>query len=297
MRVLPVLAAGVFLLGAAWQTNLPAPLASHFEKLTAAKALSVTYTGRIVGEAAVPYQLSMAKPNLFKLTTPDGFVLSDGKKLYTFTKKDNSYTEAPLDDATLAAFAQRPEVFAWAGFLSKAPASEITAAKVGAQRTIQGNKVTEVELGLKGEGRSANLYLDPKVGIARGYTLKTGGKDYLVLASALETPETKVEEFAFVAPAGAKKTEAATAVTFAQVNAILSSSCMPCHSAQNRRGQVDLTTYEGVLASVTPGDGKGSRLVRSLHAPGMRRMPKNRPPLTDEQESVIVRWIDAGAKN
>jgi len=299
MRSLALLAVGFAVFGyAAQQVIFPAPLAGHFEKLAAAPGVNVTYTFRALGESASEYKLSLAKPNLFKLTLPTGFVQSDGKTLFTYRKKTNQYIETPLTDALVADFAKRPEVFAWSDYLAKKPGDGIAQAKVGASRTVQGNDVTQVDVTLKPGGTTGALFVDKKLGIARGYTLKTADKEYLAMATAIEiVPEAKPETFAFVAPAGAQKLEAAApTASYGEVQAIMTATCMPCHNAERQRAGVILTNYEGVVAAVTPGNGAGSRLVKSLRASGAHRMPKNRDPLAEPQIQLIEKWIDAGAK-
>jgi outer membrane lipoprotein-sorting protein len=299
--MLSLLAGGVVLAGgAAWQVTLPAPLTSHFDRLAAAESLTVDYTGRYLGETAATYRLTMAKPNRFRLTTPEGFVLSDGKTITTYVAKDKTYTETPVTDDAVAAFAARPEVRPWAAFLVKTARADVLVAKAGSKRTVQGNEVSEVTVGMKGD-TTGTVYVDGKLGIARGASLKTGAKEYLALATKISLDDKSLPgtEFAFVAPEGAKKLEAVKPLadaTYASVQAIMNASCMPCHSAQNRRAGIDLTNYAGVVAAVTPGNAATSRLVRSLRATGRDRMPRNAPPLPEAQINLIEAWVNAGAK-
>ncbi|MGV3618994.1 MAG: c-type cytochrome domain-containing protein [Fimbriimonas sp.] len=299
MRTLTLLASGlVFVGGAAWQINLPAPLASHFDRLATAESLTVESTGRYVGETPTTLRLTMSKPNLFRLTTPDGFVVSDGTTITTYVAKDKTYSEAPATEEAVKAFAARPEVRPWSAFLVKKVKEDVLTAKAGSSRTVQGNQVSEVVVGMKGD-TTGTVYVDAKQGVARGASLKTGAKEYLVLATKLEVGDKPLPatEYAFVAPAGAKKLEAVKpAATYASVQAIMNASCMPCHSAQNRRANIDLTNHAGIVAAVTPGNAAASRLVRSLHATGRDRMPKNAPPLPADQIATIEAWVNAGAK-
>lgn len=303
MRSLAFFLGGAALLGYAAQTpNLPTPLVNHLAKLSSATTVNVKYTFRVVGESPTEYKLALGRPKMFKLSNDAGFVQSDGKTLYTYTKSTNSYTEEPLTDDTIADFSKRPEVFGWAAFLQKEPAADIAVAKAGSTRNVQGNDVTEVEVTLKKGNTSGTLYVDKKIGIARGYALKSGDKQYLATASELSLksgkPDDKADEtlFAFVAPDGAKKAEAKPAATFAQVQEIVNNNCMPCHNSSNRRAGLDLSNYEGIAGAVTPGNPHASKLIQSLHAPGAGRMPKNRPPLSQDTEAVLIAWINAGAK-
>lgn len=303
MRSVALFLGGAVVLGFAAQTpNLPAPLANHLAKLSSASNVSVVYKFRVVGESPTEYKLSLGRPKMFKLASDTGFVQSDGKTLYTYTKSSNSFTETPLTDEALAEFTKKPEVYAWAAFLQKEPANDIAVARAGATRNVAGNDVTEVEVTMKKGGVVSTLYVDKKLGIARGYSLKQGDKQYLAAASELtiktDPADAKPESFAFSAPDGAKKVEptAAAAGSYADVQTILNDNCMPCHSASNMAAGIDLSNAHGVMAVVTPGNAAGSRLIMSLHASGGNRMPKGRSPLSAASEATIVAWINAGAK-
>jgi len=299
MRTLSLLMGGLLLAGGAtWQVNLPAPLASHFDRLAAAESLTVDYTGRYLGEAAATIHLSMAKPNLFRLATPDSTIVCDGKTITTYLVKDKSYTEAPVTEEAIATFAARPEVRVWSAFLLKQAKADVLSAKAGGKRNVQGNEVSEVTVGMKND-TTGTLYVDSKLGVARGASLKTGAKEYLVLATKLELDKAApAGEFSFVAPEGAKKVEPIKPgdASFASVQAIFNASCMPCHSSQNRRADIDLTNHRGAVSAVTPGNAAESRLVRSLKPGAPKRMPMNRAPLSDAQIAQIEAWVNAGAK-
>lgn len=300
MRTLSLLAGGLVLAGGAvWQVNLPAPLASHFDRLATAETLTIESTGRYLGESPTTLRLTMAKPNLFRLTTPEGTVSSDGKTITTYVAKDKTYSEAPVTEEAIAKFAARPEVRPWSAFLLKKAKDEVLTAKAGSTRAVTGSPTTEVTVGLKGD-TTGTVYIDGKLGIARGASLKTGAKEYLVLATKVELGDKPADaaQYAFVAPEGAKKQETAkpTDVSFASVQAIFNASCMPCHNSQNRRANLDLTNHAGALAGVTPGDASKSPIATSLRATGRGRMPKGQAPLPEATIVQIEAWINAGAK-
>jgi outer membrane lipoprotein-sorting protein len=300
MRMLSLLAGGLVLAGGAvWQANLPAPLASHFDRLATAETLTIESTGRYLGESPSTLRLTMAKPNLFRLTTPEGTVSSDGKTITTYLAKDKTYSETPATEEAIAKFAARPEVRPWSAFLVKKAKEEILTAKAGASRTVTGSPTTEIAVGLKGD-TTGTLYVDGKLGVARGASLKTGPKEYLVLATKVELGDKAADAtlYAFAPPEGAKKQETAKPadVSYASIQAIFTASCMPCHSAQNRRANLDLTNHAGALAGVTPGDASKSPIATSLRATGRGRMPKNAPPLPEATIVQIEAWINAGAK-
>ena len=77
---------------------------------------------------------------------------------------------------------------------------------------------------------------------------------------------------------------------------LLVSNCTQsgCHNSVDREQGYDLTTYEGILKIVNPGDPKGSKLYKSLVKP-LGFMPYRGDRFTDDQITAIALWIDQGA--
>jgi len=305
MKLLAALISSATLLGAALHhqdgaQTFPEPLAGDFTKLSAAKALSVHLKVRVVGESATAkeYTLEMAKDKKFKLTYDDGFILSDGNNLYTYKKASNTYSQAPLDDKSLAKFRHRVELLGWASFLEAQPGRDFTKAIVGANRTIQGVEYQTVDIALKPDNHEATLFFLPKVGVVSGFTDKVGDKQYLVIADKLNFADDAAPDadFAFVAPAGATLMKANDG-NFASIQDLMNGNCMPCHSADHHSARIDLSNYAGISAIVTPSNSAGSLLIKALKGDGVDQMPKNAKPLTDDQIAGVAKWIDAGAKN
>jgi mono/diheme cytochrome c family protein len=81
---------------------------------------------------------------------------------------------------------------------------------------------------------------------------------------------------------------------------IISSNCTMsgCHDNITHAEGVNLTTYNGIIKIVTPGNAGNSKLYKSLNKTGDERMPP--PPmaaLSAAQKSKIAIWINQGAKN
>ena len=89
---------------------------------------------------------------------------------------------------------------------------------------------------------------------------------------------------------------APAAGSFAGVEVILTTSCMPCHSAAGHKGGLDVTSYDSVMKEVTAGDPDKSKLVKLISGPHPM-MPKNGAPLSADKVTTIRDWIKAGAKN
>lgn len=80
---------------------------------------------------------------------------------------------------------------------------------------------------------------------------------------------------------------------------ILESRCVECHSAEKRKGELDLTSVAGLLRGSESGPvfeaGKPeeSTIYKMVHH---GEMPKKGDPLTDEQIKAIHEWIKEGAE-
>ena len=86
------------------------------------------------------------------------------------------------------------------------------------------------------------------------------------------------------------------------VEPILSNNCVSCHGVDYLDGGLDLTTYEGVMGEgdksgplVIPHDPDASPLVQYIRGELQPQMPRNEPPLSDDDLHVIRMWIAAGA--
>lgn len=106
-----------------------------------------------------------------------------------------------------------------------------------------------------------------------------------------------------------------TAVTFSTLQTqIFSQRCVGCHGGGSPSAGMNLeagNAYESLVNKassekagairVVPGNAEASYLVQKLRGdPGIvgLRMPRNGPPyLSDDQISLVIQWINAGAKN
>jgi hypothetical protein len=96
-------------------------------------------------------------------------------------------------------------------------------------------------------------------------------------------------------------TASGASVSFATaILPMLQSRCVNCHGGQRTEHELNLNSYEGVMAGsengpvVTPGDAANSPMAE-LVANG--KMPKRGPKLTPDQVQLIVDWINQGAQN
>ena len=78
-----------------------------------------------------------------------------------------------------------------------------------------------------------------------------------------------------------------------RVKPIIDSWCIGCHSATNSGGGYDLSSYSGVVHSIS-----NNKLLGSLqHLSGFSAMPKNAGALSDCDITAINKWITAGNPN
>ena len=105
------------------------------------------------------------------------------------------------------------------------------------------------------------------------------------------------------APAQDKKKPDAAGVSFAKdVQPILKATCMKCHDAKNKKGSLDLTSYDTLKkggkggAAFTAGDPDKSAIVTAISG-DKPDMPKKADPLKKDQVDLIAKWIKEGAKN
>lgn len=189
-------------------------LAKHVSALQNAKSLEVVFTVRVLPSAGVEYRLYFMRPDKLRIEKPDGFIVADGKTIWTYFRESNTYTKrtGTLQDALQNLSGQ--EVMAWSAFFLKDQFKDIKTAQVGSALTVQGHVVDPVTITLDArKNLSATLYVDRKLGIARGVLLKAernnDSVETLIMASELRLGDDALSEelFAFQAPAGAKEVQ------------------------------------------------------------------------------------------
>jgi WD40 repeat protein len=87
-----------------------------------------------------------------------------------------------------------------------------------------------------------------------------------------------------------------------EVTPILKRSCNGCHNPNKMKGQVDTSTYAGLLKAgkhgpnFVAGDSAKSLLVQEISGP-KPEMPEEGDPLSADEVALISRWIQEGAKD
>lgn len=282
------------------QTELPATVRGHYEKLKAEAGVEMTVSMQPLEGAPATYSVKLSKPNRFVIEGGGIKLLSDGTKVYSYSKATNTYTEEDLTNLTTLAL--DPRLWVWAPFFDAPIFVNLSAAMPGKPKTVRGLPVREVFTEF-GNGRKATFYMDEVLGFARGAKITMpGGGSYIAFATQVEkkTFEADDPSFKFVPPTGAKKSAVSAtgaSVRFAQIAPILRANCLPCHSSAQRRGGVDLSSYAGAARTVRPGNPNASRMIEYVTGKRQPRMPMGRAPLSQADISRLSAWIKAGAKN
>ena len=90
-------------------------------------------------------------------------------------------------------------------------------------------------------------------------------------------------------------------VSFAKdIQPILQTTCVSCHGGDRISRGLDMRTYASLItgsqngAVVLPGNADKSLFIQSVES---GQMPKRGGPLTSSQISLLVQWVNSGAKN
>lgn len=282
-----------------WQSSeAKALLDGHKRALAEARSIAVSYSIQRVPAAPSEYKLFCSKPDKIRMETPEGVYVSDGQAIWEYTKRENVYVESSANESSVMLQAQAEDAWIWSAFFKSDPFKDAKNVALGAKRTIRGVATQEVNFNLTPE-RSITLYVDTKLGIARGALIKTPIGETLILVSEISISNEPIpnESFKFVPPEGAEKREKPreTEVRWADVAPIFNAKCTVCHGTS---GGLTLTSHQEALKSraIVPGDPGASALVSSVKWTGRIRMPQGGPKLPQEEIDLIEKWVAQGAK-
>lgn len=194
-----------------------AMLAKHIATLQEAKSLTATFTVQQLPAAAKEYSIAFDRSGAAKLTTPDGFMITDGKTVWDYTKASNEYVERPGGIKELLDTLKSKEFVVWAGFYFPELYKGVSAT-AEAKTNLRGTVVTPLSLKIDDRGvQTARFFFDEKLGLARGANFKTAKNndsvEILVIAKEVTVGATPLDAalFEFVAPEGAKKVQVSAA--------------------------------------------------------------------------------------
>ncbi len=303
-KSLPILAAaGAMALAGFSNPGAQSQFAAHQAALGKAKSATIVYTVQTIPGLPVEHHLVMARPSVLQWQSPSRQVALDGTTLWVVDPVKKEYTEAAMPAGELAKRMASEPIWIWSGFFGADPFKDATGMATGVKRNIKGVLCSEVTFITAPPALKAiTAYVDAKTGLVRGFSSKVDGNETLVIATLLELSDaTNVP--AFAPPKGMAKVEkpAVPESTFADVSPIFLKRCMPCHSEQMRSGRLDLSSYATLMAAgrgrtVVPGDPAKSEILMYLRGERQPAMPKDQPPLPEEEIKAISDWILGGAK-
>jgi outer membrane lipoprotein-sorting protein len=281
------------------QSGSKALLAAHDKALKDAKGVEVTFTVQQLPGSPVEHKAVFAKPGFFRIETPTKVIVCDAKTLWEYNKADNTYTDHITTADEVAAILSEDLTWAWSAFFVPDQFKRVKAADAGAKRMIKGNQVTDIGLTMA-DGKTMHFYFDPKLGMARGASIKGETSELLILASDIKVGEPTGASFTFTPPAGAKKAEKKVVdVPYSVVAGIFQRSCTGCHGTS---GGLNMGSHGAIMRggrsgpSVVPGEPDRSSLYLYVTGKRQPRMPKNAPALSQSDIDTIRNWIASGAK-
>lgn len=90
-------------------------------------------------------------------------------------------------------------------------------------------------------------------------------------------------------------------ITYADhARAIMENKCFSCHNPDKKKGDLDLTTFAGVMTGggggsiVDPGNPEGSKLIGTITKKTEPYMPPEGAPLGDKDIDMLKKWIAGG---
>lgn len=277
-------------------------LDGHLSRLASAQALTAKLTVQRLPGAAAEWTVQFSQPNYLRIESPTHLWVSDGKSLYILDKAKNRYSVEAVAAETCAKVASMEATAGWAAFFDPKVLSDAKSVTLGPKRNIKGNVTQEVSYTLA--GKMFTLYVDSKLGIARGFSLKSGDTESLILATEIATLDQGLDAsaFAFAAPGGATQIDPSVAaeLSFADVAPIFMRNCSSCHNSARLTGGIDLTSYAAIMkvsGLVRPGDPDNSLLYGVVSWTRGRSMPPSGGKLPQSDINTIRKWIADGAKN
>lgn len=185
----------------------------HVAALQKAQSIKVSFTVQNIPAAAQEYKLELSRPGMLRFTSPNGYVLTNGSKVWEYIKADNQYMESNGGVKEALEAIDNSAISAWVAFFMTDQFKSAKSITVGAKLNMKGTPVTPVSATYD-NGLTTTLFIDPKLGFARGSSVKRvsgpTSVETLVIGTDVQVGEAmSAEAFAFSAPAGATKVEIA----------------------------------------------------------------------------------------
>lgn len=200
--LLPILAIGLASAGTG-QVSLE----SVAKAMADAKSLRAEYVVTELGGLSAEYRVTLAKPNLATIDSPDKLVVADGKTVTTYDKKEKTYFRRAQTPADLTALLAGDETRVWSPFFGQKLG--VSGRNLGTKNR-KGMTLEVLEVSLDAQGKKvATLYLLPADKLPRQaeILLKDPARPVTLVLSAksLDLDQVDASAFAFQAPAGSRE--------------------------------------------------------------------------------------------
>ncbi|HSI71907.1 MAG TPA: hypothetical protein VK934_01920 [Fimbriimonas sp.] len=208
-RTLGLLALAGMVVVAVAQGGGSAALQSLAKALNSANSLSSTYTVQVIGSAPDSYSVSLKKPNLARIDTPQTLVVADGKNIVRLDKAAKTYYKEPQSDAALRALFANDELNLFAGFFN-AEAYKAASVKSLGTKNRKGQTVEAIQANIDANGKKQVTYFisGDKLARAAQFDLNDPAQKvtYIVDTKSFEIDGTVADtQFAFKAPEDTKE--------------------------------------------------------------------------------------------
>ncbi len=185
-------------------------LDSFAQAINGAEGLEVNYTMTVVGGTTDNFSVSLAKPNMARVETPDMTVVADGKTITRYYKKDKIYYSKDQTKADLMGLFSENGLDTWLPFFNSDAIGKFASVKDAGTKTNRGVKYNVVEALADAKGDTKMTYfIDPSDQLAKKaeIVVTAAGKTQTTIMNATKAKITNVgnEVFAFKAPAGSKE--------------------------------------------------------------------------------------------
>ncbi len=189
---------------------MPAPLAKYVEMMQGANGVSATYFAQEIGGGKSQYTVTLSKPNLVRIDTPEKRIHSDGTNITVFMKASKEYFTKPTNEVNLASIFSEDALRPWGAFFSKDAFNNLTIeSKSSVNR--KGMTLDAVQAVLDAsKGKTFTFLFDRTKGeMKQGLLEVKSGSETKTTVIEVETfavtDKRDAEAFAFKAPEGSKQ--------------------------------------------------------------------------------------------
>lgn len=192
------------------QTKTLGALDTYAKKVAAAKSLQAEFSVTEIGGVGQDYTITLSKPNMVRLDTPNQLVVADGTTVTTYDKKAKTYFKQPQTDKFLNEVLKGDEFQLFRPFFSDKPFADLSVVNTSTKKR-RGAEMQAIET-KDASGKRLGTFYVSKEGLATQleltYTLDN--VRYLVDATKLELSDEGFASdlFAFKAPSDARELSA-----------------------------------------------------------------------------------------